>query len=189
MRTARTENREKFLLAAIEELREHGVADFSVRRVAIDCGVSSGAPYRHFADKNELIFESMRYVNGIWRRQVEPILEGDLTYREKIVTIGMKYVDFLCRHPEYLTILTLSDSGMTERQKREKAMISESITELIDRYCESVGMPEDVKVRKAYVFRSLLIGGAWMLSSGVFESDEKTFSMIRNSISREFDID
>ena len=60
MRTANEANKEKFLKAAVSELEEHGVADFSIRRVAKRCGVSCAAPYKHFESKNDLLVEVMR---------------------------------------------------------------------------------------------------------------------------------
>ena len=43
------------VLAGIKEIERHGLADFSLRRVASLCGVSCAAPYRHYKNKNELI--------------------------------------------------------------------------------------------------------------------------------------
>ena len=47
--------REELILAGIEEINIHGANDFSVRRVAEACHVSSAAPYKHFKDKKEFI--------------------------------------------------------------------------------------------------------------------------------------
>ncbi|WP_375388655.1 TetR/AcrR family transcriptional regulator [uncultured Amnibacterium sp.] len=41
--------------AAIDELAEGGLAGFSVAKVAKRVGVSPGAPYRHFRDRDELL--------------------------------------------------------------------------------------------------------------------------------------
>ena len=43
--------RSRLLFSGLKELETHGVADFSLRRVAQDAGVSCAAPYRHFKDK------------------------------------------------------------------------------------------------------------------------------------------
>ena len=47
--------REALILAGIAEINAFGANDFSVRRVASACNVSSAAPYKHFKDKKELI--------------------------------------------------------------------------------------------------------------------------------------
>ncbi|TDG13912.1 TetR/AcrR family transcriptional regulator [Seongchinamella unica] len=47
--------RAELLDTAIEELRETGADDLSLRALARAIGVSQTAPYRHFADKGELL--------------------------------------------------------------------------------------------------------------------------------------
>jgi AcrR family transcriptional regulator len=47
--------RAELLGTAIEQLRDKGVEDLSLRALARAVGVSQTAPYRHFADKNELL--------------------------------------------------------------------------------------------------------------------------------------
>ena len=47
--------RAELLDTAIEQLRENGAEDLSLRALARAIGVSQTAPYRHFADKSELL--------------------------------------------------------------------------------------------------------------------------------------
>ena len=47
--------RAELLDTAIEQLREQGTEDLSLRALARAIGVSQTAPYRHFADKGELL--------------------------------------------------------------------------------------------------------------------------------------
>ena len=41
MRESTRQSRDKFITAAIDEMQAHGISDFSIRRVAEKCGVSS----------------------------------------------------------------------------------------------------------------------------------------------------
>ncbi len=189
MRVVSEKTKERFLVAAIEELQSHGVSDFSVRRVALACKVSSGAPYKHFADKTEMILCVMRYINGKWAQELEPLLaREDADPRRKLIDISIAYVRFLQRHPAYQTILTMSDTGLTEEQKHTKAQTSEKVLSLVDTYCQSVSMPEEVKIRKLFVIRSLLISGAWLLNARVLPNSEDSLEMIRCCVEREFDL-
>ena len=43
--------REQLIKAGISELENHGISDFSLRRVASGCNISCAAPYKHFKDK------------------------------------------------------------------------------------------------------------------------------------------
>ena len=47
--------REQLIVAGISELETHGVADFSLRRVASACNISCAAPYKHFKSKEALV--------------------------------------------------------------------------------------------------------------------------------------
>lgn len=49
------ELRETLIRTSLELLAEVGMSDFSVAKVARRAGVSSGAPYRHFPDRDSLL--------------------------------------------------------------------------------------------------------------------------------------
>ena len=50
------------------------MTEFSVRRIAQICGVSCGAPYKHFGDRREFIAAVIEYVNDQWRAEQTKIL-------------------------------------------------------------------------------------------------------------------
>ena len=52
--------RQALLDAAVEAIRESGPENLSLRAIARRVGVSQTAPYRHFADKNDLLAELAR---------------------------------------------------------------------------------------------------------------------------------
>ncbi len=189
MRIAKKSTKEKFILAALNEIQLHGISDFSIRRVATRCGTTSGAPYRHFKDKNELIIEVLRYVNTKWYTTASEYIEsfeGDL--RDEIIGICILYIKFLCLHPEFQTIITLNDKSMSPEQKVEKARISELSRKLIDKYCESVNMSNEVRRRKTYAVLSFIYGAALMINSGYMPFNETTIEIARKCIDREFDL-
>lgn len=190
MRTVNKATKEKFIKASIAEMQEHGIADFSMRRVAARCGTTSGAPYRHFKDKNTAILEVLKYINEKWYVMQDEIIgrNGD-NYRALLVDMCISYIRFLHDNPEFQTILMMNDSSMTYEQRVEKGTISEKTCEMVGKYCQSVNMSEDVKARKLFVVRSLIFGAAFMLNSGILSFDNKTLEMIRSSIDREFDLE
>lgn len=65
--------RERLIIAGKKELEERGAKDFSLRRVALAAGVSCAAPYRHFADKEELIRAIVAYVREGFEMLLEQI--------------------------------------------------------------------------------------------------------------------
>ena len=108
------ETRQALIQAGVEEINRHGVTEFSVRRIAQICGVSCGAPYKHFGDRREFIAAVIEYVNDQWRAEQTKILtayEGDL--QKQLVEVSTGYVKFLVEHPHLRAILTLKDGVIT----------------------------------------------------------------------------
>ena len=190
MRTAKEESRNKFLVAAIEEMQTSGISGLSIRRVAERCGVSSGAPYKHFKNKSELLLESIRFIGRQWGEiQFRVIADCCDNPREKLVEISCAYVRFLCENPAYQSVLMLSDNTLSPEQLAEKAKISALTERIIDEYCRSVEMSDSDKIRKTYAVRSFIFGAAFMINSGFFPNSEDSIGLARECIEREFDID
>ena len=191
MRRPVAANREKFLKAAVEELQDHGVSDFSLRKVAKRCDVSCAAPYKHFESKNDLLLEVVKFINKRWITIFDQTVEAhsDKPLKNQIVAVCMAYLTFLCTYPEYQTILFMNDKGFPPEVLVEKGRLSKESERLIKEYCESVNMPEDVLFRKRLVLRSLLNGSAILINSGELPFNSNTMGIIRANIEREFEID
>ncbi len=189
MRQPNETSRERIIQATIGEIAEHGVADFSIRRVAAECGVSCAAPYKHFKNKNELILEVLRYINRRWaevQREVLLLHPGD--YRAMILDLCLAYIRFLCDNPGYQAVILLNDSSLDEDQIREKGKLTVLSSDVVQHYCTSVHMPPEVIRRKVYIIRSLLFGAVILMKNGSLEDSEATYKMIYDSIDREFDL-
>ena len=78
--------RDRLIRAGILELEEHGLRDFSLRRVAQVAEVSCAAPYRHFRDKEELILAIIAYTRESWELMAENITAAFPDKTEKRVT-------------------------------------------------------------------------------------------------------
>ena len=88
--------REQLIIAGMEELEAHGIADFSLRRVATSCNVSCAAPYKHFESKEKLIDEIFNYI----RTQLDLLLEqvaeiSLLVTSQAAVTVSLHLSPFL----------------------------------------------------------------------------------------------
>lgn len=182
-------NTKKALInAGIHELHENGFSDFSMRRVAAACGISCAAPYRHFKDKNELILEIFKYINKKWHVTQNIILSEYQSERERLIEISVAYLRFLLENPDYFRILFIESESFSKEQRSAKAGISSLVKELITKYCQSVGMSEKDRIRKTYIVRSLIFGAVLMMHNGEIPEGEIGFDMVREAISREFDI-
>ena len=80
--------------AALELIGEHGVQGFSVAEAARRTGVSISAPYRHFADRDELLAATaVRAQEELLRRFEEAIARG-ATPADQAAELSAAYVRF-----------------------------------------------------------------------------------------------
>ena len=184
-----TSLKEKLILAGLQEIRRHGLQDFSLRKISAACGVSCAAPYKHFRDKQDFFLEVILYINKQWRDhqlQVLKQLGEDASTRDKLVEIAMAYIRFLMDNPHFRSILLVRDRGMTPEYIRAKAGLSSVSHTLIQQYCAEVGMTQEDRIRKTFVVRSYIYGASLMLDSEELAYSPKTMEMIRSLIQREF---
>ena len=177
--------RERLIIASIRELETHGLNDFSLRRVAVACGVSCAAPYRHFKDKDELILEIIRYINRQWSLLQEQIVKAFVDNDLKcIVEIGVAHIRFWIANPKFRSILLLDDPVPNSPRHAERNKISEGIDTMIHTYCEKRGIPSVESAKKSYAFQAFIYGSVLMLGNQELANDETTFAMIRAQLEK-----
>ncbi len=187
--TRRRSKREDLVKAGIEEINKNGIAAFSMRRVADACGLSCGAPYKHFENRNEFIAAVIEYVNIQWREQQLKTMaqyEGDA--RRQIVELSVEYVRFLVDHPHFRSILTLKNDDFDNVYHRLRGELSSVTQRLVKEYCDSVDMPMDVRRRKIYAVRSFIYGAIIMFDNGELEYNSLALETLRFHIDRELDL-
>lgn len=101
----KTELIEKGLLI----LNKEGFEGFSLRKVAQACGVSQTAPYRHFKDKDSLIAAISIKAISEFNMSLESAETFEGSPSEQLHEMGISYVHFFVRNPEYLKLLFFSN--------------------------------------------------------------------------------
>jgi AcrR family transcriptional regulator len=98
--------RAELLDTALEQLREAGADDLSLRALARAIGVSQTAPYRHFADKGELLAamatRGYRQLLGALRQAEQSA--GDCP-QDQLVAVAHAYVDFAASNPQLFKLM------------------------------------------------------------------------------------
>lgn len=179
----------ELILAGIQEIRLHGIQNFSVRRIAASCGVSCSAPYKHFKNRNDYVLAILQYINRQWHEVEKEILaQPDLDTRGRLVALSLAYIRFLQKNPHYRAIIMQRDETLSPAQIRAKSSLSASTYRLVRRYCREVQMPEADRRRKTFVVLSTIYGAALMMESGELDTSDATYEMIRGIIEREFDL-
>ena len=181
--------RQDLIEAGIEEINMYGANDFSVRRVANACGVSTAAPYKHFKDKKEFIGAIIDYVNEQWAVEQDRLLAGcSDTPREQMVTVAVGYVKFLMEKPHYRQTLMLKNAEFDNLYHRKRGEINSRTQQIMQRVKETYGLSDERWECKALMVRSLLFGSVFMFDSGEFTYNEKSLENLRYLIDREFTV-
>lgn len=166
--------REQLIIAGIEELEAHGIADFSLRRVAASCNVSCAAPYKHFEGKEQLIEEIFRYIGAqldLLLEQVAEIYSDDP--QKRLVESGIAYIHFCLANPHFRAIMTLSEDTLP---------LKATVKPLLEECLPHISPNE--RTRRELLIRSLIYGGAVMLECGELPQDDTSISDIRKSLMR-----
>jgi AcrR family transcriptional regulator len=98
--------RAELLDTAEAELRRAGTESLSLRALARAVGVSQTAPYRHFADKNELLAAlATRGYRGLHTAlKGAGEASGDCP-REQLIAFAHAYVDYAANNPEIFKLM------------------------------------------------------------------------------------
>ena len=185
-----SEAKEKLILEGISDIEKNGIQGLSLRRVAHNCSLSCAAPYKHFKDKGDFIYEIICYINQQWYIRQKKILNtcpDDL--RSRLIAISLEYIKFLYENPHFRSIIMLKDNVMEPNQAKLKSELSDTSKDLIDKYCMEVQMDEKRKRIKTFIVRSFIYGAALMFDNGELEYNEENFNLIAKSIEREFDLE
>jgi AcrR family transcriptional regulator len=98
--------RAELLDTAVEQLREVGTEDLSLRALARAIGVSQTAPYRHFADKGELLaaMATRGYRNMLGALQQAEAEAGEDPGRQ-LTQVAHAYVDYAADNPQLFKLM------------------------------------------------------------------------------------
>jgi AcrR family transcriptional regulator len=98
--------RAELLSTAITQLQETGVDDLSLRALARAVGVSQTAPYRHFADKGELL--AAMATQG-YRDLLQDLSDAGATADDcphaQLFAFAHAYVDYAARNPQLFKLM------------------------------------------------------------------------------------
>ena len=181
--------RQDLIEAGIEEINMYGANDFSVRRVANACGVSTAAPYKHFKDKKEFIGAIIDFVNEQWAVEQDRLLASCADDpRTQMVTVAVGYIKFLMEKPYYRQTLMLKNAEFDNLYHRKRGEINSRTEQIMKRVKETYHLSDEKWERKSLMVRSLLFGSVFMFDSGEFEYNEKALDNLRYIIDREFTV-
>lgn len=156
--------RTRLILSALEELLEHGVADFSLRRVALSAQVSCAAPYRHFKSKEELIAETAKYITSKWQLLCKEIISvyGD-DIRRTLIELSVNAFRFWVANGNFRSVLIPeADSPLHDGMKD----FDRPIIEYAGRLSDLLGISPEEKAQKSHALLALIYGNVVLAGAG-----------------------
>lgn len=110
------ELREALVAGSLELIAERGMRGFSVAEVARRAGVSPAAPYRHFADKEELLTAVARAVADELAARVRGKASGAGEPVEKLSAAAGAYTEFMIQYRAGLHVVFDAELGRARRE-------------------------------------------------------------------------
>ncbi len=123
--------------ATLTLIAEKGINAFTIREIAKRAGVSHAAPYRHFKDKEAILFavakEGFDMMVAETKKRSEKFPEDPLA---RFQISGLSYIDFAVNYPSHYRVMF--NSGENINKFPEELIISstESFKLLFDTICE-----------------------------------------------------
>lgn len=157
------ELREALLLAAEQQLNEEGPAGLSLRKLGRELGVTPGAPYRHFEDKDALL--AALATNG-FRRLRETMIgrqEQCVDGEERLRRAGIGYLAFASKHPELFRLMFGWNPAREVPELREAGDAAfEAFGEILNA-CEEQGLLQQSALSAGLLAWSAVHGAAFLM--------------------------
>ena len=181
--------RNRLVNIGLAELNTYGPKDFSVRRVAAQCGVSCAAPYKHFQNKSEFLAAIIKYANEQWTYRQQRIMRSTTSStREKLVLICKDYIKFLVENPYLRSLLMTKDESFDSEYIELKRSISGTTQRLVEKYAADHNISDEIAQIKLFVCRSIIYGAALMIDNGELPNTPEVLDEVFGVIDREFDL-
>lgn len=108
----------RILRCARDLLLAEGAAALSMRKVASAAGISATAIYRHYEDREALIFAVAEEGFRLFALDLYASLEGADPW-DRLTRAGAGYLRFAMNHPEYYRVIFMSDTRVLARFNEE----------------------------------------------------------------------
>ncbi|MBQ3066698.1 MAG: TetR/AcrR family transcriptional regulator [Clostridia bacterium] len=168
MQYLKKEIRDKILVAAVDEFKQHGYADASIRNIANNAEISLGNIYRYFTNKEALYFA----VINPFIESIKQSIEKDFVFTNKSMKeISEVLVQFLMTYSDELLIIR---KGKTVHKDTFVNYIEEVISKKVEEMLVNAFPEINVKITNKDFYSAI--------ASGFLTS---LFKVLRNEDSRE----
>jgi AcrR family transcriptional regulator len=124
--------RAALLNAALDIINDKGPQHLTIREVARKAGVSHTAPYRHFANKDDLIVAVVKQGFDLLSQTMNAEKEAaDSDPLSQFAAAGIAYIDFALNNPAYYRIMYSGDLLSSNGQHTLQHTSTDTFAELV----------------------------------------------------------
>ncbi|MFE3442896.1 TetR/AcrR family transcriptional regulator [Nocardia sp. NPDC059180] len=134
--------REVLLEACLRLIETEGIAAVSLRRVAREAGVSSGAPYHHFADRAALLADLATQGFRLLGADVAAARDAAPTPLAGLTAIADAYVRFARHNPGYFRLMFRPELSQPDKHPDTTAAGEAAFAVLADAVADCVAAGE-----------------------------------------------
>jgi AcrR family transcriptional regulator len=156
-RHAFTNTRDRIESAAIQLFVEKGITATTIRDIARAVGLSEGALYRHFASKEQLVWQLFERNYVEFASRLLTLAEGEATARGKLAAMIRGFCRAHDENPQLFRFLLFVQHGELEKLAPDTPTPVEAVRTVISNGIASGEIPpQDADLATALVFGTVL---------------------------------
>ena len=183
---ARKTIKERLILAGIDEIGNCGVANFSLRQVAVACNVSCATPYNYFKNKEGFVVEIIQYIKHQWsllKTEINKLYRND--EKQLLIELCVFYIKFLVGNPNYRSIILLDSIEVDDESYNDIESARNFIELELEHYMKINNVSAREARRKSFVIRAIVFEATLLLERGDLPNNAESFDFIRYCIAKE----
>lgn len=186
---ARKTIKERLILAGIDEIGNSGVANFSLRQVAVACNVSCATPYNYFKNKEGFVLEIVQYIKYQWsllKTEINKLYRND--EKQLLIELCVFYIKFLVGNPNYRSIIMLDSIEVDDESYTDIESARNFIELELEHYMKINNVSAREARRKSFTIRAIVFEATLLLERGDLENTPENFDFIRYCIAKELSL-
>ncbi len=153
----------------IRHIEEFGPEKISLRKIAAECGVTHASVYKHFEDKQALIFATYPYILD----QLYPYIGAYIAehpQQHAFISVSKAYVLFMLEYPSYHYLLHISPGSHTAWQADHENNVMRQFlrhyTPLLQDFMAAYGVPPEEETVLSLLIATILEGIVTLINKG-----------------------
>lgn len=176
-------SKELLIDASLRLLERDGMDGFTIRRVAEFCNLSVAAPYKHFKNKEDLLYAAVQKLVEQWKiREAQCIARYAPDLKEQLVQLSMDWIRFSVETRSFAFLLTMDHSLLPEPARELLVSASDYARDCLSRLSLKEQWEHSLFLRREYILKSLSEGALRQFYVGTMEYRQDRLEMVEDCL-------